>query len=223
MAIKLENKTNVTAPTVTFPYGAIKDETTQGANDGTPISETVYQDMHQFFAKMMAEGGAAYTGTVDNGSTVNDFYNALQLCVTKRMELNNFITGRDADNKSVSTSSWVSIDNGNIGLPTDGITRSFHVTVKGVWETTATAVSGDVSECSHRLTKTDADTNVTVVDETSLVSYVDTGEVNGVSTVLICYFQHAGDGGSIEQEVKKTGSLNYNVTNIKINAVGIVT
>lgn len=51
MAIKLENKTNVTPPGGAFPYGNIKNNS--GINDGTPIDKSVYADFHQFFARML--------------------------------------------------------------------------------------------------------------------------------------------------------------------------
>ena len=64
MAIKLENKPNVEAPSAAYPYGAIKDNT--GSNDGTPVNTAVYGDFHQFFARMLGESGVTPNGLPDN-------------------------------------------------------------------------------------------------------------------------------------------------------------
>jgi len=72
MAVKLENKSNVQAPAAPFTsFGNIKDESSPGANDGTPVNTAVYQDIHQFFAKMADAVSLAYNGLADND--VNDF------------------------------------------------------------------------------------------------------------------------------------------------------
>lgn len=77
--IKLQNKTNVSAPNATYPYGNIKDDT--GSDDGTPLNEIVHADFHQFFAKMFdaAEGAGLI---VSNNLPENDdngyqYYTAL--------------------------------------------------------------------------------------------------------------------------------------------------
>lgn len=69
MAIKLENKTNVSAPDATYPYGNIKDNS--GANDGTPLSTIVHADFHQFFAKLLDEAEGT-TWLTANGLPEND-------------------------------------------------------------------------------------------------------------------------------------------------------
>lgn len=76
MAIKLEDKPNTVAPSVAYPYGAIKDNT--GANDGTPVNKLVYDDFHQFFAKMMAESAIAYNDLPDNATNGFQYFLALQ-------------------------------------------------------------------------------------------------------------------------------------------------
>lgn len=52
MAIKLESKPNVDAPTSDYPFGDMRDD--DGTGNGTPINREVYDDFHQFFAKMLA-------------------------------------------------------------------------------------------------------------------------------------------------------------------------
>lgn len=54
MAIKLENKTNVDAPSTDYPYGKIRDN--PGDNSGTPLNEMVHQDYVQFFARLLHYG-----------------------------------------------------------------------------------------------------------------------------------------------------------------------
>jgi hypothetical protein len=76
MAIKLENKPNVLAPNGTYTYGNIQDESTPGANDGTPINEEVYADFHQFFARL-AGPWITYNGLPDNTTNGYQFMEAL--------------------------------------------------------------------------------------------------------------------------------------------------
>lgn len=69
MAIKLQNKPNVDAPDVTYPYGNIKDDT--GSNDGTPLNKLVHADFHQFFAKIL-DIGETVGYLTPNGLPEND-------------------------------------------------------------------------------------------------------------------------------------------------------
>ena len=75
MAIKLENKTNVEAPSSTYPYGAIKDDT--GAFDGTPVDVQVYGDIHQFFAKLLDASGVIANDLPDNFDNSFQYFEAL--------------------------------------------------------------------------------------------------------------------------------------------------
>ena len=75
MAIKLEDKVNTEAPSATYPFGNIKDNT--GSNNGTPVDKNVYADFHQFFAKMMSESGIAYNGLPDNNTDGFQYWLAL--------------------------------------------------------------------------------------------------------------------------------------------------
>lgn len=69
MARKLKLKTNVVAPSPTYPFGRIKDDT--GANDGTPVNEQVYGDFHQFFEKLLLDGLVTANNLPEN--TTNGF------------------------------------------------------------------------------------------------------------------------------------------------------
>ena len=60
----LQSKPNIIAPTVDFPFGQIKDDS--GNNDGVPVDEQVYGDFHQFFEKLMSDGGVTANGLPDN-------------------------------------------------------------------------------------------------------------------------------------------------------------
>ena len=90
MAIKLENKTNVTAPDVTYPYGNIKNDT--GAGDGTPVNVQVYADFHQFFARMAALAGITYNNLPDNSTNGYQYYDALLSLIQSNITTANAVT-----------------------------------------------------------------------------------------------------------------------------------
>lgn len=75
MAIKLEDKPQVEAPSSAYPFGNIKDNT--GSNNGTPVNKLVYADFHQFFAKMMDESGIAYNNQPENNTDGFQYWLAL--------------------------------------------------------------------------------------------------------------------------------------------------
>jgi hypothetical protein len=67
----LLSKPNVNAADSDYPYGSIRDR--DGATQGTPVTEEVYGDIHQFFEKLMAEAGVTANDLPDND------YNGFQL------------------------------------------------------------------------------------------------------------------------------------------------
>jgi len=75
MARKLSNKTNVTAPDATYPYGKVKDN--PGDNTGTPVNEALLGDMTQFFEKLMAATATAFNNQPENDVSGFQFYTAL--------------------------------------------------------------------------------------------------------------------------------------------------
>jgi hypothetical protein len=75
MAIALASKVNVDNSDANFPYGKIKNDS--GIGDGTPISEQVYQDMHQFFAKMLNLATITANGSHDNETNGYQYIDAL--------------------------------------------------------------------------------------------------------------------------------------------------
>lgn len=91
MAIKLENKVNTEAPSATYPFGNIKDNT--GSNNGTPVDKNVYADFHQFFAKMMFESGIVYNDLPDNNTDGFQYWLALLENIKKTASFYTDITG----------------------------------------------------------------------------------------------------------------------------------
>lgn len=83
MARSLKNKPQVQAPTASYPYGRIKDDT--GLDDGTPVNEDVYGDMHQFFESLLNEAGIVANELPENEYDGFQYLSALkQLLRTKR-------------------------------------------------------------------------------------------------------------------------------------------
>jgi len=75
MARKLQLKTNVVAPSATYPFGRIKDDT--GSNDGTPVDEAVYGDIHQFFEKLLLDGAVTANNLPENATNGFQYNQAL--------------------------------------------------------------------------------------------------------------------------------------------------
>lgn len=63
--------TNHDAPDTDYPYGKIRDN--NGTNNGTPVNEATYGDIHQLMARVMH-----YSRQTSNGLPDND-YNGFQL------------------------------------------------------------------------------------------------------------------------------------------------
>ncbi len=80
MAVKLEDKVNVEAPSTAFPYGNIKDNS--GANDGTPVDKAVYADMHQFFERLMDVAGVTHNDLPESETNTFQYITALQSLIS---------------------------------------------------------------------------------------------------------------------------------------------
>lgn len=63
---KLSNKTNVDAPSASYPYGRMRDN--PGDNTGTPVNEEVYGDFHQFFEAMFAAAGITHNNLPESAT-----------------------------------------------------------------------------------------------------------------------------------------------------------
>ncbi len=83
MAVKLEDKVNVEAPSTAFPYGNIKDNS--GANDGTPVDKAVYADMHQFFERLMDVAGVTHNDLPESETNTFQYITALQSMIGDTM------------------------------------------------------------------------------------------------------------------------------------------
>lgn len=85
----LASKTNVIAPGGDYPFGSLKDETTPGANDGTPVNRELETDIHQFFEYLRLVGGVTANGLPDNGlngfQTMQSLWEYLQTYANKHL------------------------------------------------------------------------------------------------------------------------------------------
>jgi len=77
MARKITDKTETSAPTSTYPYGNIKDET--GSQSGTPVNKPVYSDLHQFFARLADWVNVTLNGLPDNAKNGFQFFESVAL------------------------------------------------------------------------------------------------------------------------------------------------
>ena len=111
MAIKLEDKPQVNSPNPEYPYGEIRDDSSSGADDGTPVNKLVYGDMHQFFASLMANsiaiGGADYNDQPENAYDGFQYYQAMVNIITFAINLR-ALTETTANWTDITlTSPWV--------------------------------------------------------------------------------------------------------------------
>ena len=99
--IALANKTNVDNTNANYPFGKLINDT--GTNNGTPIDEQVYNDIHQFFEKLMFEAGITANNLPDNDTNGYQLYNALKvLC-------NNSWTNSGIVYTTHASSTWASV------------------------------------------------------------------------------------------------------------------
>jgi hypothetical protein len=74
MARNLANQTNVQAPSADYPNGRIKDDT--GANDGTPVDESTYGDIHQLMMKFLRAASITPNNLPENESNGYQLFDA---------------------------------------------------------------------------------------------------------------------------------------------------
>lgn len=65
MALEIVDFVRYTAPSGTYPYGNIKDNTA-GTNDGTGVSVLTNGDIHQFFQRLLQTSGITINNLPDN-------------------------------------------------------------------------------------------------------------------------------------------------------------
>lgn len=75
MAISLQTKTNTDPPAGDYPYGNIRDD--NGSGNGTPVNKEVYADFHQFFAKLLDNGGVIPNDLPENSANGFQYSTAL--------------------------------------------------------------------------------------------------------------------------------------------------
>lgn len=83
MAIKLDAKPNIEAPSVDYEFGSIRDRV--GATPGTPVSREVYSDFHQAFEKLMSLASITHNGQPDNTTNGYQLVEALRRVSNSKM------------------------------------------------------------------------------------------------------------------------------------------
>lgn len=82
--------TNIDNSNPDYLLGRIKDNS--GSNDGTPVNEFVYGDIHQFFAKLVTEAGIVPNGQPDNENNGYQLVEALMAFANKNNYVQNINT-----------------------------------------------------------------------------------------------------------------------------------
>ncbi|WP_051947376.1 hypothetical protein [Muricauda sp. MAR_2010_75] len=126
---------------VNWPNGRVKDNT--GADDGTPVNELVYGDLHEFFAKLMRDAGISYNGLPDNVANGYQLVNALKAFATKnsyiasigesggKLTLNTKV-GTLKENEAITCKSTVDIGSETVIRGTDNTEKN--ITKQGNFE-----------------------------------------------------------------------------------------
>lgn len=108
MARNKKDLTNIdNSNLIVYPNGRIKDNS--GADDGTPVNELVYGDLHEFFAKLMRLAGIVYNGLPDNETNGFQLVDALVALAAKNDYVLNI--GSTGGKLSVNTKIGILKDN----------------------------------------------------------------------------------------------------------------
>ena len=81
MARNKANAPNIQAPTGDYPNGRIRDN--DGTNNGTPVNEFIYGDIHENIAKLMRRYSISYNNLPDNETNGYQFIEALRALPSK--------------------------------------------------------------------------------------------------------------------------------------------
>jgi hypothetical protein len=120
MARSLENKPNVDGPDSDYPFARIRNKQ-PGILSGTPVTEEVYGDMHQFFAKMFFESGLSYNEIPDNDYSGFQFYEALIKVIREKAFIkSNIVFAMKASEALIGTTSHTFVFSSG-GIDPDGI------------------------------------------------------------------------------------------------------
>lgn len=138
MAVKLTNKLNTIGANSEYPFGSIRDESSAGANDGTPINRNVYSDAHQFFEKLMYENQVTHNNLPDNSVNGYQLYEAIKRDIVKR----NIGIGTEEGSKFPFTGTRFSLLNQKVTIPAEGVKRMVTVTQKAQCRRDTTNTNG---------------------------------------------------------------------------------
>lgn len=75
---------NVTAPNADYPYGAVRDDSSESATDGTPIRQAFLNDINGFFQAMLHGAGIVPNGNAETVQT-SQLRQALQVLTDARV------------------------------------------------------------------------------------------------------------------------------------------
>lgn len=85
MARNKVNSPNIIPPSAEYPNGRIKDN--DGSNNGTPVNEFIYGDLHETFAKLMRRYAISYNNLPDNETNGFQIVEALRALPSKNNKL----------------------------------------------------------------------------------------------------------------------------------------
>jgi len=120
MARELASKPNVVAPGGSYPFGRIRDN--DGSGNGTPVTEQVYGDIHQFFEKLMNLAGIAFNHLPENQADGFQFISALNKVIDDRISNSGALLhnplgiggGLNADNYPAGSIQYASTTDSNV-------------------------------------------------------------------------------------------------------------
>jgi hypothetical protein len=142
---KLENLTNVVAPSVDFPYGDLKNNT--GTNNGTPVNRALISDVIQFGQKLADEAGIVINDIEDSEADGWQLYEAFRKLTKPYKVLTGLLTQSGTSAPTVTILGLNEIGTpvmayGSVGQYTLTITGAF-VVGKTTWSI-ATGINGGI-------------------------------------------------------------------------------
>lgn len=76
MAIRIDTLQNSVASSTDYPFGSTKDSTTPNLNDGTKITQAVFNDFVAYFTKLLTSAGLVPSNSVDTEGS-SQYFDAL--------------------------------------------------------------------------------------------------------------------------------------------------
>ncbi len=136
---RLQNKTNVDAPSIDWPFGDLNDDS--GANDGTPVDKELITDIQQTFEKIFDASGLTANGLPDNATNGFQLYEALREVIKPYDVIQGFIDDAgftETLNETGETITFNRVGNGDYEL---NITNNAYTADK-----TGVLIAGDIAE-----------------------------------------------------------------------------